>query len=45
MGLIKPAPAYFHYVLDGLQTEPKDCVFIADKPKVDAYTNDFDNSQ
>ena len=33
MGLIKPDPAFFHHLLDGLQTEPGDCLFIDDKPE------------
>ena len=32
MGLIKPDPAYFHHVLDGLQTAADDCLFIDDRP-------------
>ena len=33
MGLIKPDPAFFHHVLDSLQTAPGDCLFIDDKPE------------
>lgn len=33
MGLIKPDPAYFHHVLDGLQTAANDCLFIDDRPE------------
>ena len=31
MGLLKPDPAYFHHVLDSLQTAPDDCIFIDDR--------------
>ena len=31
MGLIKPDPAYFHHLLDGLQTTAGDCLFIDDR--------------
>jgi len=31
MGLIKPAPAYFHHVLYGLWASPTNCVFIDDR--------------
>ena len=33
MGLLKPDPAYFQHVLNGLQTEPNDCVFVDDRPE------------
>jgi len=33
MGLVKPDPAFFHQVLQGLSTPPADCVFIDDRPE------------
>ena len=31
MGLLKPDPTYFQYILDELQTPPSDCIFIDDR--------------
>ena len=31
MDLLKPDPAYFHHVLNGLQTDASDCIFIDDR--------------
>ena len=31
MNLLKPNPAYFHHVLNALQTTPSDCIFIDDR--------------
>ncbi len=31
MNLLKPDPAYFHHVLNGLQATPSDCIFIDDR--------------
>ena len=33
MGLLKPDPAYFQQVLEGLHTAPDDCIFIDDRPE------------
>ncbi|SVA18890.1 uncharacterized protein METZ01_LOCUS71744 [marine metagenome] len=31
MDLLKPDPAYFHHVLNGLRTSPSSCIFIDDR--------------
>lgn len=33
MGLLKPDPAYFQYILDELKIPPTDCIFIDDRPE------------